>query len=312
MKKIAIFGLGFILLILLMLPFIMGNLEKEDLNSETRGHLECSFIELSDGFTHYELKGSKDSKTIILVHGNAAPYVTWDYNFDALVNAGFRVLRYDIYGHGYSDRPNLEAYNNDLYDRQLTELIERLEIKGPVNLVGTSQGGSVCAYFAATHPQKVEKIAFLSPLFDEFEAKNMLSLLKIKVIGEYLMSVMGDKFFTNPSKVLYSNEKKEELTEKLLNQIHYKGKKRAVLANMRGDALNDATIYYEQVKQQDIPVLLTWADNDKSISQESIRRLCKLIPKIQYHQIKNASHLAHYEFSEDINLVLIDFFRTEK
>ena len=308
MKKIAIFSSGLILIILLMLPFIMGNLEKEDLNSDTRSQLEGNFIELSDGFTHYELKGPKDGKTIILVHGNAAPYVTWDYNFDALVNSGFRVLRYDIYGHGYSDRPNLEAYNNELYDRQLAELIEKLDIKYPVYLVGTSQGGSIRAYFAANHPQKVEKTAFLSPMFDDFEGKNMWSLLKTKGLGEYLISVLGDKFFTNPSKVLYSNEKKDELTEKLLSQ----GKKKAVLANIRGDALNDATIYYEQVKQQDMPVLLTWGEHDKSISEESMKRLCELIPNIQYHQIKNASHLAHYEIPEEMNLLLIDFFKTEK
>lgn len=312
MKKIAIFSTGVILLILFLLPFIIGDLEKEDLNSDTRSQLEGNFIELSDGFTHYELKGPKDGKTIILVHGNAAPYVTWDYTFDALVNSGFRVLRYDIYGHGYSDRPNLEAYNNELYDRQLTELIEKLGIKYPVYLVGTSQGGSICAYFAANHPYQVEKIAFLSPMFDDFEGKNMWSLLKTKGLGEYLISVLGDKFFTNPSKVLYLNEKKDELTEKLLSQMHYKGKKKAVLANIRGDALNDPTIYYKQVKQQDIPVLLTWADHDKSISQESMKRLCELIPNIQYHQIKNASHLAHYEIPEEINPILIDFFRTEK
>ena len=50
--------------------------------------------------------------------------------------------------------------------------MENLEIKEPVYIVGTSQGGSISAYFAARHPEKVEKIAFLSPLFDGFEEKN--------------------------------------------------------------------------------------------------------------------------------------------
>jgi pimeloyl-ACP methyl ester carboxylesterase len=63
-------------------------------------------------------------------------------------------------------------------------------------------GGSICAYFAAKHPEKVDKIAFLSPLFDKFEGKEMASVLKVKGIGEYLMNIMGDKFLTNPSRVL--------------------------------------------------------------------------------------------------------------
>jgi len=77
---------------------------------------------------------------------------------------------------------------------------------------------------------------------------------------------------------------------------------------MRGDAINDATVYYEQIKKQEIPVLLTWGANDRSIPKASMERLCELIPEVQYHEIKNASHLAHYEFSEEINPLLINFF----
>lgn len=307
MKKV-LYSLGIIVIVLLVLPFITGNLEKQELNTESRSQLEGSFIELSDGITHYELKGEAKAKTIILVHGNAAPYFTWDYNFDVLVNAGFRVLRYDIYGHGFSDRPNLEVYNRDLYDRQMVELLDALEINEPVCLVGTSQGGSICAYFTAQHPNRVNKIAFLSPLFDEFEGKGMAALMRRKGIGEYLMNLFGDKFLTNPSNVLFSDDKKQELEVKLKKQATYKGKKRAVLANMRGDSLSDATVYYKQIKEIGIPVLLTWGENDKSISYESMERLCELMPTIQYYQIKDASHLGHYEFSNEINPILINFF----
>lgn len=308
MKKLKIIGIT-IIAILILAPFISGDLEKEYLNPETRGELNGSFVELSDGFTHYELNGDQEAKTIVLVHGNAAPYFTWDNNVDALVDAGFRVLRYDIYGHGFSDRPKLETYSRELYDRQLQELMEKLEIDDSIYLVGTSQGGSIAAYFTAQHEGKVEKIAFLAPLFDSFEGKKAFKAISSKGFGDYIMSVMGDKMVTNPSKVLYSEEKKVEITEKLKKQIKYKGKKRAVLANMRGDSLTDATPYYEKVKQQNIPVLLTWGENDKSISQESMQNLCDLIPHTQYHLIEDASHLAHYEFSQEINPILIDFFK---
>lgn len=309
MKKKIIIVVVIFILIILLLPFITGNMEKEVLNSQTRSELDGSFIELSNGFTHYELEGPIDGKTVILVHGNAAPYFTWDYNFDALVDAGFRVLRYDIFGHGYSDRPEREEYSRDFYDQQLSELIEKLEITTPVYLAGTSQGGSICAYFAASHPGEIEKVAFLAPLFDSFEDAKKAGLLKSKFIGEYLINVTGDKALTDPSKVLFTSDKKEELTEKLKKQIAFKGKKRAVLANMRGDATTDATPYYEQVKQQGIPVLLTWGENDNSISKESMDRLQNLIPHIQYYEIKDASHLAQYEFSEAMNTLLIEFFQ---
>ncbi|MBU1341417.1 MAG: alpha/beta hydrolase [Proteobacteria bacterium] len=54
-------------------------------------------------------------------------------------------------------------------------------------------------------------------------------------------------------------------------------------------------------------MLLTWGCHDKSIPGESMKRLRSLIPGIEYHEIENAGHLAHYEFPEQINPILIDF-----
>ncbi|GAA0742305.1 alpha/beta hydrolase [Clostridium oceanicum] len=281
-------------------------IRKRELNDTTRASIKGDFVKLSNGYTYYELKGDKDAKTIVLVHGNAAPSFTWDYNVQPLVDRGFRVLRYDIYGHGYSDRPKLETYNKSLYDQQLIELLEKLNIKESVYLVGTSQGGSICAYFTAKHPELVEKIAFLSPLFDKFEGEDKVKIMKSKK-GEELMNQMGDEMLLDPSNVFYSNDKKEELSKKLKNQLMYKGKKRAILANIRGDGLDDATIYYEKVKNQNIPMLLTWGEYDRSISKESMDRLRKLIPNMKFKLIRNASHLVHYEFPDKINPIIIDF-----
>lgn len=33
--------------------------------------MDGDFVELSGGVTHYELKGAKGTKTIVLIHGNA-------------------------------------------------------------------------------------------------------------------------------------------------------------------------------------------------------------------------------------------------
>ncbi len=51
---------------------------RQDLTPETRNELPGSFVELSVGVTHYELRGDTDGESVVLIHGNAAPYVTWD------------------------------------------------------------------------------------------------------------------------------------------------------------------------------------------------------------------------------------------
>lgn len=309
MKKKIIWIVCAILVIIVVMPLIVGDLEKEELNEQTREQLDGRFIELSGGITHYELKGEKGAKTIVLVHGNAVPYVSWDNTVDALVEAGFRVLRYDVFGHGFSDRPDLDKYNRDLYDKQLVELLDKLAITSPVYMAGTSQGGSITIYFAARHTGRVEKLALLSPFFDSFEGAGGAALLKTPIIGEYIIRLVGDKKLIDPSKGLYSDGKKTALINQLKEQLGYKGKKRAVLANLRGNALNDATEFYMEVKKQRIPMLLTWGKQDRSISGESMSKLRELMPTIEYHEFENAAHLAHYEFPERINPVLINFFK---
>ena len=79
--------------------------ETEELNDTVRANTPGSFVLLSDGYTHYELGGDENGEPVVLVHGFSVPYFIWDPTFDFLTKSGFRVLRYDLFGRGYSDRP---------------------------------------------------------------------------------------------------------------------------------------------------------------------------------------------------------------
>ncbi len=308
-KRILVFLVLCIFITVALLPLLVKDPETEDLTAQARQRLPGSFITLSDGITHYELTGPATAQTIVLIHGNAAPAVTWDYTVPALTAAGFRVLRYDIYGHGYSDRPDLKAYNKELYDRQLAELLQALDITQPVCLVGTSQGASIAAHYLAQHSEKVAKAAFLGPLVDDFSGKKFMLLFQIPGVGEYFMQLLGSRFFTDPGQGLYTPDKKDELAAKLQDQMHFQGKKRAVLANMRGNSLEDASGDYEQAAIYNIPVFASLGEFDKSIPSQSLSLLQQRLPHLHYHIIPHAAHLAHYERPELLNPLLIEFLR---
>jgi len=91
--------------------------ETKKLNETTRCEADSSFMTLADGVTHYETGGPENGIPAALVHGFSVPYFIFDLTFDFLVKSGFRVVRYDLLGRGYSDRPNLE-YNIQLFVRQ--------------------------------------------------------------------------------------------------------------------------------------------------------------------------------------------------
>src|ERR1700712_364259 len=111
--------------------YFKGNIEKKDLTDADRKGTSGKYIKLSAGTTHYELAGPDTGKVVILVHGFSVPYFIWDGTFEYLVKQGFRVLRYDMYGRGFSDRPDV-VYNQSLYQTQLLDLINQLHLKTQV------------------------------------------------------------------------------------------------------------------------------------------------------------------------------------
>ena len=122
--------------------------EIRELNELTRKETDGCFIELSDGYTHYELGNPDAEETVVLVHGFSVPYFIYDPTFEFLTQSGLRVLRYDFFGRGFSDRPDTR-YNIDLFVRQLSDLLAALCLDQPVSLVGLSTGGPITAAFAA-------------------------------------------------------------------------------------------------------------------------------------------------------------------
>ncbi|MCF8469920.1 MAG: alpha/beta fold hydrolase, partial [Parvibaculum sp.] len=99
--------------------------------------LAHNFIDLADGTVHYRLEGPDAAPTIVLIHGFSVPSFVWNDHIAPLTQAGYRVLAYDTYGRGYSDRPNT-TYDAELMDRQLAELLAALKIDRRIDLVGYS------------------------------------------------------------------------------------------------------------------------------------------------------------------------------
>ncbi len=309
MKKTIII-LAIIAAVLIILPLLVGDIEVKQLDDETRSKLGLRFIKLTDGTVHYELQGPQKGEMVVLVHGNAAPYFSWEKNVTALVNAGFRVLTYDLYGFGYTDRPDVE-YNRALYDRQLVELLEKLNIQGPVNLVGTSQGGSISVQYTANHPNGVKRLALLSPYINILPMRATITIVTTPGLGDYLARLVLDRINLNYPNKCFANPEAipEDYTKKYLRQLSFKGFKRARLSNLRSDSLTDFRPEYKKVGGMNIPILLTWGTADRVIKADSIQNIKEAMPNLEYHEIKDAGHLAHYEKPAEVNSILLEFLR---
>eukprot|EP00928_Gymnodinium_smaydae_P028896 TRINITY_DN21914_c0_g1_i1.p1 TRINITY_DN21914_c0_g1~~TRINITY_DN21914_c0_g1_i1.p1 ORF type:complete len:364 (+),score=53.46 TRINITY_DN21914_c0_g1_i1:47-1138(+) len=120
------------------------------------------------GAVHYELlQGAcPEGPVVVLLHGFSTPsfvFGTSRYGVLPWFLARSRlVLRYDHPGRGWSDRPQVK-YNDRLHVEALRELLDGLDIREPVVLVGYSMGGCVAASFVHTYVARVRAAALLAP-----------------------------------------------------------------------------------------------------------------------------------------------------
>ncbi|HBE77057.1 MAG TPA: alpha/beta hydrolase [Firmicutes bacterium] len=290
-----------LLAIAVFLPQIRRT-EHAEITPAVRDKASGKFILLSKGYTHYDIAGPVNGQVIVFIHGFSVPYYMWDRNFNALARAGFRVIRYDIYGRGLSDRPKV-TYNRTLFVNQLMELLDSLAIKQPVNVVGNSMGGAIAVAFSADFPARVGKIILIDPLCEQME----IGLLGKPGIGEYL----ARSFFVpaSPRKQLndfYQPQSFANWPELFREQMSFKGFGRALLSTLRCFLSQDPSPDYWRVKDQGKQVLLIWGAEDRTLASSGATKLYRIL-KPDFLWVEKAGHVPQYECPELVNRRIIDF-----
>ncbi len=283
--------------------------ECRNLDAATRAGVPGQFVKLADGVVRYELAGPPDSDVVVLVPGFSVPYFVWDPTFAALTEAGFRVLRYDLYGRGYSDRPEV-VYDLNLFDRQIVHLLAALGITGPINLIGLSMGGAIVATFAARHPEHIRRLILIDPLIYAPVSSSVVNLVFAPGFGERVMNWFGDRLFiSNQGQDFYRTELISAYQEKYRPPTEYRGFRGAILSTLCSMPTWDITGSYERVGKCGYPVQLFWGREDKTIPFENHQKVRDAIPRVELQSIDAAGHVPHYERPEVVNPRLIEFLK---
>ena len=283
--------------------------QRPALDEAARSSAPGHFVPLPHGLTHYDSAGPPDGQPVVLVPGFSVPFYVWDPTFAALAAAGFRVLRYDLYGRGYSDRPDV-VYDLDLFDRQLQELLEAVGLGVPVDVCGVSMGGVIAAAFADRHPQQVRRLCLVDPAGLRRRVPLSGRLLQVPLLGELMMALFGDRMLlAGTAQDLTAPERFPEYVENYRPQMRYAGFKRALLSTMRTLLLRDMTDLYGRVGRGGHPVLVVWGREDRTVPLALSAELRRAMPRAQFHIIEGAGHVPHYERPEVVNPLLIAFLR---
>lgn len=98
--------------------------------------------------------------TIVMIHGFGGQAMQWTNQLKAFADR-YRVIAPDLRGHRHSDAP-YSRYDMAEYQSDLDILLERLNVKLPIILMGHSFGGAIVTEFAHRRPEAVSHLILIA------------------------------------------------------------------------------------------------------------------------------------------------------
>ena len=251
--------------------------------------------------TVYELPGRDDAPPVVLVHGLGLNRHCWQWTLPALVDR-YRVLTYDLYGHGASARPP-QTPSLSLFSRQLQELMDHCGI-AKAAIVGFSLGGMIARRIAQDVPARVTALGILhSPHRRTPEAQAAITA-RVEQAREHgpssTVEAALERWFTDAYRP--ANPEMMDLVRSWVtaNDIAVYHTIYAVLA----DGVAEITAPDPPIA---CPTLVMTGDEDYGNGPEMTRAIAAEIEGAEVHILKGLRHMALAEDPEAVNRPLVAF-----
>lgn len=253
---------------------------------------------------YYEMTGS--GEPLVFVHGGLGDRRQWDFQFKPLAKE-FKVIRYDLRGHGKSALPEPGATFGNHED--LKALLDHLGIE-KVHLCGLSSGSRVITNFALAYPEMCKSIIPVGPSLHDYKTPNadsidqvfakMGSIFKEKG-GEQAVNYLltGNKWFKN---TIRTDQTREQLKMIMTDHEFWEFK-------YETDQYEVKPTPIKQLDKIQIPTLIFTAEYDLKYCNEIANIMEKEIPGSRKVSLKGAGHIMNMDKPEEFNDLIVQFIK---
>lgn len=279
-----------ILLVLILIPVVLEML-RLPMNDGNRTTIPGEMIDLPQGRTHIRWDGPADGPVLVAVHGLTTPSFVFDAMIPSLTALGYRVLRFDHIGRGFSDRSEI-AQTAGFFVGHLEAILEHEGVTDKATYLGYSMGGSVVTAFAQANPSRVSQILLLAPAGIEHNEIPLARIARsVPLLGDWLMETVGRVIMRRD--LLRQRQNRIEvggIVDKQLAEFKRRGYLRAVLSSMRGMLADTQEAAHKDIASHVIPVAAIWADGDTVIPISGAAKLLGWNHRALQETIKGAGH----------------------
>jgi pimeloyl-ACP methyl ester carboxylesterase len=237
---------------------------------------------LSVGETHVLDIG--EGEVILLIHGSTGSLADWQERVADLLAESYRVVAFDSYGFGLSERNRSFNYGHVFWTQQAIEVLDALGIERAV-VLGHSAGAMTAVMLAADHPDRI-RAAIISGHSLTADPAQMVTLLPgIGELWAARRTIIGDAFSD-------SYRERAEAVHRILgtraaylafvrSQFGLKGFRNFFLRDIYGDI--------------ELPVLQLHGALDQSQGVDSARKLSSRLADTRFVAIEGSDHFIHID-----------------
>lgn len=248
--------------------------------------------------TGYEIAG--EGPVVVLVHGLGLNRHMWQWLTPDL--RGFRVLTYDLFGHGESPDPR-GAPDLRMFGEQILGLIEHCGIDRCA-VAGFSLGGMIARRFAIDHPDRLTALAILASAHGRTAEERAAILLRVEQARQ-----SGPGATVEAALERWFNQPYRDAHPEVMDLV-----RRWVLANRpevypaiyRVMAECDAELA-EPVRAIRCPTLVMTGDGDSGSPPAMAHRMAEAIPGAEAVVLPGLRHMGLAEDPAAFNRPLVGF-----
>ncbi|WP_372886288.1 alpha/beta fold hydrolase [Shimia sp.] len=247
--------------------------------------------DLSGGCVYYRWHGPEAGPVAVCVHGLTTPSYVWDGLIPYLNEQGFRVLSFDLYGRGLSDRPR-GVQDAEFFDAMLRALLDDQGVSGPVTLFGNSMGAAIATEFAARHPARIRQLVLLVPAGMGHDLGVGVRLTGgLPLLGDWLFHLVFPYSLRRGARAEADLPTSvPDIVSRQLDELRWRGFLRSVLSSVRamlGRNCHDAHLALHGL---DLPTLAVWGGGDEVIPIACRDRLSQWNPAAEHIVLPDAGH----------------------
>jgi non-heme chloroperoxidase len=264
-------------------------------------------VKTPDGLTiRAQVWGNPSGPEILFIHGFSQSYLSWIKQTSSGLTKTFRIVTYDLRGHGGSDKPlNTRYYQNDrVWADEVAAVIQAANLKRPV-VVAWSYGGRVIGnylrYYGDGHLAGLNLVDIRSKTDPAWDGEVTRNTAAAMTSDDVAMNIEGTSEFVRGVTAAPLSVKDFQLALAYNMVVPT-----AVRAALRGGA-NSNMDFTSEFKKLKIPVLVTHGTKDALIKVAAARYTASVVPGARLSIYENVGHAAFLEQPGRFNKELAEF-----